>query len=187
MAVQKSVEKWKAKKWFNIYAPEIFGDIVIGEIPATDEKAIIGRVMRVNMSWVTHKAEHSFITIAMRITEANGDVAKTSLASMEQTYSFIHSLVKRGQSAIYTVDNLKDKDGKIFILKLLVMTSNKIATPKKTAIRKVLSKFLKDYAASMDTESFVKSMLDTKFQQEAVNSIANIAEISKLELKKIVL
>ncbi len=187
MAVQKSVEKWKAKKWFNVYAPEIFGDVVIGEIPGFDEKAMVGRVMRVNMSWVTHKAEHSFITIAMRITSAKGDVAKTSLASMEQTYSYIHSLVKRGQSAIYTVDNLKDKNNKPFILKLLVMTSSKITTPKKTAIRKTLSQFLKDYSSSMDTESFVKSMLDNSFQQEAVKSIANIAEVSKLELKKIVL
>ena len=187
MSVQKSVEKWKVKRWFNVYAPAIFGDVVIGEIPGTDEKAMIGRVMKVNMSWVTHKAEHSFITIAMKITEANGDVAKTSLASMEQTYSFIHSLVKRGQSAIYTVDNLKDKDGKAFTLKLLVMTSSKIATPKKTAIRKALSQFLKEYAYGLDTESFVKNMLDNKFQQDAIKSISNIAEISKLELKKIVL
>ncbi len=185
MAVQKAVEKWKAKKWFNIYAPGIFGDVVIGEIPGADEKAMIGRVMKVNMSWVTHKPEHSFITIAMKIIDANGDVAHTSLASMEQTYSYIHSLVKRGQSAIYTKDDLKDKNGKPFTLKLLIMTSNKIATPKKTAIRKAMSDFLKQYAASMDTEAFVKTLLDSRFQQEAEKSIKNIAEVNKLELKKI--
>jgi small subunit ribosomal protein S3Ae len=185
MAVQKSVEKWKAKRWFNIYAPAIFGDSVIGEIPGADEKAMIGRVIKVNMSWVTHNPQHSFITVAMKISDANGDAAHTTISSIEQTYSFIHSLVKRGQSAIYTVDNLKDKSGKPFVLKLLIMTSSKIATPKKTAIRGVMSAFLKEYAASMSTEDFVKSTLDTTFQQEAVKRISNIAEISKMELKKI--
>lgn len=187
MAVQKAIERWKTKKWFNIYAPAIFGDVVIGEIPGTDEKAMIGRVIKVNMSWVTHRAEHSFITIAMKIIDANGDVAHTSLSSMEQTYSYIHSLVKRGQSAIYTVDNLKDRDGKAFVLKLLIMTTSKIATPKKTSIRKAMSAFLRDYSASMDTEAFVKSLLDGKFQQEAAKSIMNIAEVNKLELKKILI
>ncbi|MEM3839466.1 MAG: hypothetical protein QXF01_02730 [Candidatus Micrarchaeaceae archaeon] len=185
MAVQKSVEKWKTKKWFNIYAPAIFGDVVIGEIPGSDEKSMIGRVIKVNMSWITHKPEHSFITVAMKIIEANGDAAKTSLASLEQTYSFIHSLVKRGQSAIYTVDSLKDKDGRPFVLKLLIMTSYKIATPKKTAIRKTVSQFLNEYSKTIEAESLVKDILDGKLQQEAVKRIANIAEVSKFELKKI--
>ncbi len=185
MAVQKSVEKWKAKRWFNVYAPALFGEVVIGEIPGFDEKAMVGRVIKVNMSWVTKRPEHSFITIAMKITDANGDAAHTGLAYMEQTYSYIHSLVKRGESAIYTVDDLRDRNGRAVILKLLVMTSSKIATPKKTAIRKALSAFLKAYAASMDSDALVKSMLDSSFQQEAVKSIRRIAEVSRLELKRI--
>jgi small subunit ribosomal protein S3Ae len=185
MAVQKSVEKWKMKRWFNVYAPALFGDVMIGEIPGTDEKAMPGRVIKVNMSWVTHNPQHSFITIAMKVSDANGDAVRTQLASIEQTYSYIHSLVKRGQSAIYTIDGLRDKNGRDFTLKLLIMTTTKIATPKKTAIRKAMSAFLKEYALTMDTDEFVKSILDSRLQAEAVKRIMNIAEINKLELKMI--
>ncbi len=187
MAVAKAAERWKQKKWFNLHAPKIFDEAVIGEIPGSDEAVMLGKVIKVNMSWITHRPEHSFVTIALRITDAKGDVAHTDLASIEQTYSYIHSLVKRRQSAIYTVDKLKDKEGKSFILKLLILTANKVATPKKTGIRKIMSEFLAEYSAGTSRDELIKNLLDNKFQSEAVAKITNIAPISRLELKKIVL
>ncbi len=185
MAVQKQVEKWKSKRWFNIFAPKIFGESVISEIPGADEKSMLGRVIKVNMSWITHKPEHSFITVSMKIDDVNGDAAHTQLMQLEQTYSYIHSLVRRRQSAIYTVDAAKDKNGKDMIIKLLVMTTDKIATPKKTAIRRTISNFVKEYSASHDVDEIVNGLISNSFQQEAAGKILNIAEISKLELKKI--
>ncbi len=185
MAVLKQVEKWKAKKWYNIFAPKLFGETVISEIPGSDDKGMIGRMIKVNMSWITHKPEHSFITVGMKINSINGEAAHTDLKYLEQTYSYIHSLVRRRQSAIYTVDSLKDKTGKAFVLKLLIMTVNKVATPKKTAIRRVIADFLKEYTAAHDIDEIVNGLISNALQREAASKIFNIAEINKLELKKI--
>lgn len=187
MTVGKTAEKWKQKKWYNLHAPKIFEEAVVGEVPASDDAGMVGRVIKVNMSWITHRPEHSFITVAFKVNEASGEVAHTDISYVEQTYSYLHSLVKRRQSVIYTVDKLKDKEGKSFVLKLLVLTRSKVATPKKTAIRKTLSDFTKEYAAGLTTDELIKNLLDNKFQAEAANKVANIAEIGRLELKKIVL
>ena len=110
MPGQKSAEKWKSKVWFNVYPPKLLGESAIGEIPANDEKAVMGRMIKVSMSWITHKPEHSFMVVGLRVNNINGNRANTELDSLELTFSYTHSLVKRRSSVIYTVDNVKDKN-----------------------------------------------------------------------------
>ncbi len=183
--METKIDKWKSKKWFNIYAPKILGGEVIGEMPANSEKDGIGRVIKVSLSWLTKNPSHSFMTVGLRVKNIDGNSAQTELDYLEQTYSYTHSLVRRYNSAIYTVDMLKDKEGKEIALKLLVVTRNKTASPKKTAIRKSLSEFSKTYIASKSSDEFIKSVIDGSFQTDAIGRIKNIAPISKLEVKKI--
>lgn len=181
----KTVEKWKAKRWFNVYTPKLFGDVSIGEIPADDEKNVVGRLMKVSMAWVTKKPEHAFMTIGLRVSGVNGEIASTNIDFVEQTYSYIHSLVKRHSSVIYTVDTLRDRANREFVLKLVIVTFGKIGSPKKTGIRKAMTDFLNEYAAGKNAEEVLSEILDGRMQNEAINRISNIAEIHKLELKKI--
>ncbi|MDE1768817.1 MAG: hypothetical protein KGH62_05640, partial [Candidatus Micrarchaeota archaeon] len=169
----------------NVYPPKLLGDSPIGEIPADDEKNVVGRVMKVSMSWITHKPEHSFMIVALRITDVNGNSAHTDLKFIEQTYSYIHSLVRRHSSVVYTVDDLKDKTGRKFKLKLLAVSATKIKTPKKTAIRKAISAFAHEYAAGKTLDEVTTALLDNSFRGEAVSKVTNIARLSKFELKKL--
>jgi ribosomal protein S3AE len=182
---QKSAEKWKNKLWFNVYPPVLLGEAPIGEIPADDEKNLVGRVMKVSMSWITHKPEHSFMIVGLRIIKVNGNTANTDFRFMEQTFSYIHSLVKRHSSAIYTVDKLTDKNGKKFVLKLLAVTTTKIRTPKKTAIRKAIGTLANEYASTHTVDEMITAILDNTLRGEAVKRVTNIAPLSKFELKKI--
>lgn len=182
---QKSAEKWKSKLWFNVYPPKLLGDSPIGEIPADDEKDVPGRVMKVSMSWITHKPEHSFTVVGLRVNKVTGNTASTDFRFMEQTFSYIHSLVRRHSSAIYTMDKLTDKDGKKFTLKLLAVTTTKIRTPKKTAIRKAISQLANDYSSTHTVDEVITALLDNTFRGEAVRRVTNIAPLAKFELKKI--
>lgn len=182
---QKSAEKWKSKKWFEVFAPKILGEESIGEMPADDDSKIMGRIIKVSMSWITHKPEHSFLVVGLRVNNINGNRANTELDSLELTFSYTHSLVKRRSSVIYTVDNVKAKDGRDFTLKLMVVTSNKVATPKKGDIRTQLSGFTREYAAAHTLEEFMNAVLSNEFQMESVKRIMNIAQINRMEVRKV--
>ena len=185
MAVTKGAEKWKVKQWFNIYPPEILGTNIIGEMPADDEKRVLGRIIKASMSWITSRMEHSFMVVGLKVVSVNGSSAHTEIKYLEQTYSYLHSLVKRHSSAIYTMDRLKDKNSKPFTLKLLVVTRSKIASPKKKAIRGGISKVAAEYAVGKTGSEFIKDSIEGTFQNECVKRITNIAEVAKLEIKKI--
>lgn len=185
MAATKGMEKWKEKQWFNIYPPEILGNNIIGEMPADDEKGVIGRIIKSSMSWITNRMEHSFMVVGLKVTHVNGNAAHTQIKYIEETYSYLHSLVRRHSSVIYTVDRLKDSKGKPVTLKLLIVTNNKITTPKRKAIRKGISELTKRYAGARESGELVKDIIDGKFQGECTKEVADIAEVSKLEIKKI--
>ncbi|MGC8662417.1 MAG: 30S ribosomal protein S3ae, partial [Candidatus Micrarchaeia archaeon] len=44
MTLQKG-EKWKSKKWLNIYTPKILGENIIGEMPVNEGGSAINRVI----------------------------------------------------------------------------------------------------------------------------------------------
>ena len=185
MAVSKGAESWKAKKWFNIQAPDILGSNMIGEMPAYEDKDALGRMIKVSMSWITNNPSHSFIVLGLKVTDVNGNAAHTQLKYMEQTYSYTHSLVKRYASTIYTIDKLKDKAGKTVVLKLILTTTRRITTKKRMALRKELSSFAKDYIKDRDSGQFIKDVIEGNLQKEAMNRVHNIASINRLEVKKI--
>ncbi len=185
MPAQKSVEKWKSKRWFNVYAPKLLGEKIIGEMPALDDKAVHGRLIKVSLSWVTQNPAHSFMNVGLRVASSDGSAAHTSIDFLESNYSYLHSLVRRHSTAIYTFDKLADKNAKPFVVKMLAVTSSKVESPKKSAIRKILSEFLSSKSSAASVEELVGDIMDGKLQAEATGKISRIARISKLEIKKI--
>ena len=184
MALQKG-EKWKLKKWFNIYSPKVLGENIIGEMPANDEKNAIGRVIKVGLSWITQNPQHSFMNVGLRVVDVNDNAAHTKVDYLEGNYSYLHSLVRRYSTAIYTVDKIKDKEGKDVVLKLIAVTANRVTTPKKKGIRAELIKFGREYTANLSSDELVKAIIDGSLQSEAKKRANKIAPISKLEVKKV--
>jgi small subunit ribosomal protein S3Ae len=185
MMAQKSAEKWKMKKWFEVYSPKVFGEASIGEIPADEEEKALGRIIEVNMSWLTHKPEHSFLSVGLRVTDAKNNAAHTELEFMEQMFSYTHSLVRRHSSVIYTVDKFADKEGKPVVVKLIAVSFSKLATPKKSQIRKKLQEYCKEYISGKNKDEIIKGVMDNSLQSGARDAVKNITRMAKLEVRKL--
>ncbi len=185
MATGKGMEKWKEKKWMNIYSPEILGNNTIGEMPANEEKDAIGRMIKVNMSWITNNPMHSFTVVGLKVNEVSGNAAHTQLKYLEQTFSYLHSMVKRHGSVIYTIDKLNDKDGKSIVIKLLLTMDTRLTTKKRMAIRKEMTEFLKGYVNSNESKTIVKDIIEGSLQKEGMKRIQDITAVSKLEIKRL--
>jgi small subunit ribosomal protein S3Ae len=186
MAVaKKAADKWKMKQWYDVYAPKVISTEVIGSIPATEDKNVIGRIMKVNLSWITHNPNHAMAVIGLRMKSANGNVANTDVEYMALSFSYLHSLVKRRADVVYTYDIAKSKDGNAIKLKLLVTTRVRIAKKTKSDIRSAVHDFVMDYVLSMNKEDFVKAMINGDLQAEGMKKLLPIAPIAKFEIKKI--
>jgi small subunit ribosomal protein S3Ae len=185
MALAKTVDKWKTKQWFDVYPPKGISGEIIGSIPSSDEKNVLGRIIKVNLSWITNNPNHSFITVGLKVDNVSGNSANTDIDYLFQQYSYLHSFVKRRGDAVYTYDRVKDKEGKQVVLKLLITTRSKIARRAKTDLRKAVTDFVSSYVSGMTKEEFIKAIIASSFQQEGVKKIAPIAPVTKFEIKKV--
>ncbi|MEM3791585.1 MAG: hypothetical protein QXL16_02555 [Candidatus Micrarchaeaceae archaeon] len=180
--LQKSSDKWKSKIWYNLYSPKIFGEQVISEIPG-GENNVVGRVIRLSLSWLTQKPEHSPMVIGLKVDEVSGNAAKTKVKFIGSIFSYLHSFVRRNTTPIYTRDVSKDKEGSQFVLKLLIVANGKLAESKRKDIRKKISGYIEEVSKAKTKEEIIKDLIEGNFQRGGIEKIKNIAKISRLELK----
>jgi small subunit ribosomal protein S3Ae len=185
MALQKGIDKWKAKKWFSVQAPRIFSEAIIGEMPANDEKAAIGRNIVVSLDTLTHNPSHAYTNVVLKVTDVNGESAKTKLMGIEQVSSYIRSLVRKYRSVSSIMVLAVTKDGVKMVVKVIVVTRGRTTHTKIAGIRKEAEQFTTSYFKENEANAAITAVIEGKFQADLTNKIKHIAELNKVEVRKL--
>jgi len=181
---KKVVDTWKTKKWYSVYAPELFGTKLIGEIVASEEKNLIGRIMKVGLDELTGDMSQSYSIAKLRIIEAKGNNAYTKFIGHEQSSSYVRTFIKRRRTLIDHVVDVKTSDGVDIRLKLIIFTAGKIARDAEADIRNKVKSELTAKASSMTGDQLLQEILFRKFALKLVPAIKRIAPIKRIEFRK---
>jgi small subunit ribosomal protein S3Ae len=185
MALQKTVDTWKLKKWFTVYAPKEFNEAQIAEMPANDESRVIGRNIRIGLSTITNNPSHAYTEVVLKVTDVNGEAAHTKIVRLEQVYSYIRSLVRRYKSISDGVFNVSTNDGTKEVAKILIITRGRTAHTKLVGMRKESKDFLEAYCKEKSLKEVLDNIISGKLQSELGAKVSHIAPISKIEVKKL--
>jgi small subunit ribosomal protein S3Ae len=185
MPVAKKIDKWKLKKWFSIYAPSVFKNTIIGEMPANDEAAAMGRTVTVALDTITHNPQHAFTNVTFKIVNVNGTAANTRLIEMFELYSYVRSLVRRYRSIAASVLPASSKDGVQMVVKLLAVTNQRTTHSRILGIRKEMNGFVTSYFKENDFNTIINSIVEGKFQEELASKMEHITSLYKLEVRKL--
>ena len=185
MALQRTIDKWKLKKWFNVYAPKSFNESKICEIPASDEKQVANRTIRVSLDQLTRNPQHAFTNVVLRITDVNGDAAHTKLVMIEQVYSYVRSLVRRYRGVSTAVIPVVTRDNVGMVVKMIAVTRSRVTAARLRAIRKEMVEAVGAYAKGTDSGSMISSVIDGKFQMDVTGRVSHITPINKVEVRKL--
>ncbi len=183
MAIQKKSENWKLKKWFSVYAPKVFNDALVGEMPGNDEKAVMGRKIVVGLDSLTRNPNHAYTTATLKIIDVNGNSAHTKLVSISQLYSYIRSLVRRYRSVASTVQPVMTNDGVNMVVKMLVITKARVTHSRIVGIRKELNELTSNFFKENDSNTAINAVIEGKFQAELASKLKHIAPLNKVEVK----
>ncbi len=185
MAIQRGVDKWKMKNWFTVRAPKVFNDAAVGEMPANDEKAAVGRNVTVSLDYLTKNPSHAYTNVVLKITEVKGDAAQTKLVRIELLQSYMRSFVRRYRSVSSAVIPVTSKDGASAVVKLIAVTRSRAAHTKISGVRREMSDFTKSYFAENDMDSITGAIIEGKFQAELGAKLGHITDLNKVEVRKI--
>lgn len=181
---KKVVETWKTKKWFNIYAPELFGSKQVGETIASDEKVLMNRIIKVGLDELTGDFSQSYSTAKLRVVEVKGSNLYTKFIGHEQSPSFIRTFIRRRKTMIDHVVDIKTSDGVDMRLKLMIFSAGKVARGAEADIRNRVKAELISKASTMTADQLLQEILFKKFAIKLVPIIKKIAPIKRVEFRK---
>lgn len=177
-------DKWKAKSWYTILAPKEFGEHEVGETPAEDANAVVGRTIEVAANDVAKGKGLNHVKLILEIEKVAGTTAKTKLAGYEVVRSYIRSIVRRRRKRIDLVKNVKIGDQKLRV-KLITIAIGKCYAQQERDIRRNMEEALEESMKGKTVEEFVSAALNRELQDAIKEKTKKIFPIASVEMRKL--
>jgi small subunit ribosomal protein S3Ae len=181
---RKKAEGWKAKKWFDVVTPEIFGKMSIGSTPADDPTKLVGRVMDTTLGELTNDLGKQNVKMHFKVNEVSGESAHTRFTGHELTRDYLRSLVKRRTSLVESNIIVTTKDGFKVHLKPMSLTIKRAGSSQIKAIRDIMNGTLRERANDLDYEQFIHEVVLGKLASDIYKKSKIIYPLRRVEISK---
>ncbi|MFA6805494.1 MAG: 30S ribosomal protein S3ae [Candidatus Methanomethylophilaceae archaeon] len=183
-AGRKVKDKWKAKEWYNIHAPRMFNEAVIGETPAADPELLIGRTSEVTVQDLTGDFSKMHIKLKFKITGVDGHDAKTEFIGHELTSDYVRRLTRRKKTKTDHVVDVKTSDGFVVRVKTMSIAESRVQSSQEIAMRQMIGVTLKEMAANMTVAELVKSIISGDLMKDLAKACRVIIPMKRIEIRK---
>ncbi len=168
----KTIDSWKTKEWYDVYAPKTFKEEFIAQIPSSSSESLVGRVLGISLYDFTKSYNDASIMLRFKITKVIGKRCNTIFWGHELTRDYIRSLIHRGATRIDGIFNFTTADGVTYRVSTFLVTRRRAKKSQQKSIRKIVFDVLTQFAQNMTHEKFIQGIIEGKFA-------ANITKIAK--------
>ncbi len=182
--MRKAKSKWKAKSWYMVYAPELFGKAEIGQCLAREPETLIGRNLEPTLNDLNGDFSKSHIKPKFKITDVSGNQAFTMFIGHRLTSDYTRRLTYRRSSKIDGIFNVTNKDGCQMRVKLVATTRNRIQTSQKKALRQIMEEIIMKKAKKSISSDFIKDMLDGNLSKDIFYACKKLYPLKRIEFRR---
>ena len=182
----KVKDKWREKRWVNVYAPDSFNNVPIAYVPITDEEGAKGRVIEVTLFDILKgdPSQHQY-KMYFQIDKVEGDKATTIFKRYEYAKEFLRSLIRRGSSKIDFFADIKTKDGYIFRIKVIALTHRPLNTSRQHALRLIAKDVMEKTIPQMTIDQFVQATCYGKINSDIMAAAKKVIRMRHVGLEKV--
>ena len=137
-AARKIKDKWKAKVWYNLLAPEMFNKQLLGETPTDTPDKLIGRITEVTVQDLTGDFSKMHIKLQFRVQHIQGQDALTQFVGHDMTSDYIRRLTRRKRTRTDLTVDVTTKDNWKIRVKPMAITDRRIQTSKQRVLPPIL-------------------------------------------------
>ena len=177
-------DKWRSKTWYMIVAPPYFGNIELGQVPAADEKSVIGRVAEATLYDITGDFSHQNLKMFFQVNTIEGKSARTLFKGHEYSRDYLRSLVRRRTTKVDGLFTLTTKDGFKLRIAVSALSLSRIKTSQEKTIRHIMAKTVKEKAAVLTLDQFVQEMVLGKIASDIYNESKLVAPLRHVGIRK---
>ena len=182
--VQRKLDGWKSKEWYNIEAPVYLNRAIVGNTMAGDSSLLLGRNVETTVGELTNDMSKNNTKVILRISKVVGDTATTDLMGHELTTDYIRSIVKRQTSRIDANVDVKTKDGYVIRVKPTCFTIKRARSSQIKAIREMMVEIVKRRASESDFETFMQEAILGRLSATIYRQAKFIYPLRRVEIRK---
>ncbi|MDR3283081.1 MAG: 30S ribosomal protein S3ae [Candidatus Methanoplasma sp.] len=183
-AGRKVKDKWKAKEWYNVHAPRMFNETVIGETPASDPELLIGRTAEVTVQDLTGDFSKMHIKLKFKITGVDGHEAKTAFIGHDLTSDHVRRLTRRKKTKTDHVVDVTTSDGYFIRIKTMSIAERRIQTSQEVGMRGCIGVALNEIAKETTLSGIVKSIISGDLSKDVARACRVVIPIKRIEIRK---
>ncbi|MGC9308369.1 MAG: 30S ribosomal protein S3ae [Thermoplasmatota archaeon] len=176
--------KKKAKEWYTVLAPQMFGKAKVAETIADEPEKTIGRNVEVSLQDLTNDFSKSHIKLTFKIVETTGHEAHTIFMGHSLTADYVKRMSRRHRAKVDAVFKIETKDGVRMRLKPSTLAGKRLQSSQKRAIRSIIIETMQKEAANHRFSEFVKLMLDGELGKLAYKESKIIYPVKRVEVYK---
>ncbi len=182
-AARKVKDRWRAKNWYRVLAPDMFEAVQIGETLADDPNKVVGRVLDVTLQQLTGDFSKMHIKLLFKINNVKGSDAFSNFIGHSLTSDYIRRLTRRKRSKTDGVIDVYTKDGFKIRIKPMAVTEKRIQTSQQHAIRMVMQNVISIHAKDKLVSEFIRDMLAGDISSMIFKKCKPIYPIKRVEIR----
>ena len=183
-ATKKVRDKWRAKEWYDVYAPAYFGEKKVASIPCADPNKVIGRVVETTLYDITDDFSHQSQKLYFLAVNVKGTRAGTILKGHEYSADYLRSLVRRGSTRIDAIFTVTSKDQYVTRASVVAFTRDRVNANQQHLIRSTMRKIIEEKAGTLAYDQLCHEMVLGIFGSEIYNLAKKISPLRHVGVRK---
>jgi small subunit ribosomal protein S3Ae len=181
---KKVKDRWRAKEWYKLYAPEMFSKMQLGETPSESPDSVMGRMTEATVQDLTGDFSKMHIKIKFRVNEVRGFDANTAFAGHDLTSDYVRRLTRRKRTKTDAVVDVTTKDGWEIRVKPMAVSEQRIQASQETAIRKIMQDESIKAASEATIGEFVRMLIMGELSKRISDASKIIVPIKRIEIRR---
>jgi len=183
-AAKKVKDRWRAKEWYKLYAPDMFSKMQLGETPSETPEGVMGRVTEATVQDLTGDFSKMHIKIKFRVTDVRGLDAHTTFAGHDLTSDYVRRLTRRKRTKTDAVVDAVTKDDWEIRVKPMAVSEQRIQASQETAIRHIMEEETKKAASEVTIGEFVRMLIMGELSKRISDASKIIVPIKRIEIRR---
>ncbi|UCE45157.1 MAG: 30S ribosomal protein S3ae [Methanobacteriota archaeon] len=183
-AAKKVKDRWRAKEWYKVYAPDMFSQMQLGETPAESSSHLVGRVTEATVQDLTGDFSKMHIKLRFKVNDVRGLDAHTIFAGHNLTSDYVRRLTRRKRTKTDTVVKVTTKDGWGIAVKPMAVSEQRIQASQETAIRRIMDDEIKRVASESTIGEFVRKLIMGDLSRAVSDASRKIVPIKRIEIRR---
>ncbi|MFC1722822.1 hypothetical protein ACFL0V_01655 [Nanoarchaeota archaeon] len=181
----KTVDKWRKKKFFSVFAPKVFQERELGQSIAYESNSLLNRFLTLNLMVLTGNVKKQHINITFQVNSVKGDSAYTRVVGYEVSAAAIKRMVRRMKDRIDHSFKAVTKDKQVVRVKPMAITVNRTSRAVRSEVRKALHRHMYQAIAKTDYDSLINGIINEGFQKETRSNLTKIAPLKAVAVRSI--